>query len=135
MLLSENIDVSSAVEMIDKTRQAMVEMRSGKVFQQALVDARELCNRIETEAKTWRRWFPTSPRNISYVNSTTRRSDQLLEILTYFNINRAAANFRNFPAALNIFLTLLVTAAAGENVFPNRNISKRICHPPCPKSD
>ncbi|GBO24507.1 hypothetical protein AVEN_245973-1 [Araneus ventricosus] len=51
MLQSENIDVSRAVEMIDKTRQAMVKMRSGKEFQQALVDARDLRNRIETETE------------------------------------------------------------------------------------
>ncbi|GBN82090.1 hypothetical protein AVEN_201898-1 [Araneus ventricosus] len=36
---SENIDVSCAVEMIDKTRKSMVEMRSAKMFQQAVVDA------------------------------------------------------------------------------------------------
>ncbi|GBM18565.1 hypothetical protein AVEN_47952-1 [Araneus ventricosus] len=51
MLQSENIDGSSVVEMIDKTRQAMVEMRSDKGFQQALVDECDLCNNIETEAE------------------------------------------------------------------------------------
>ncbi|GBN33847.1 hypothetical protein AVEN_141980-1 [Araneus ventricosus] len=44
-----NIDVSSAVEMIDRTRQAMVEMRSDKRFQQA--DARDLSNSFEIEAE------------------------------------------------------------------------------------
>ncbi|GBL73897.1 hypothetical protein AVEN_230842-1 [Araneus ventricosus] len=48
MLRRENIDV---VEMIDETRQAIVEMRSDKGFQQALVDARDLFNSIETEAE------------------------------------------------------------------------------------
>ncbi|GBN39504.1 hypothetical protein AVEN_201143-1, partial [Araneus ventricosus] len=51
MLQSENIDVSSAAEVIDKGRQGMVKMRSYKVFQQALVDARDLCSSIETEAE------------------------------------------------------------------------------------
>ncbi|GBO27397.1 hypothetical protein AVEN_20292-1, partial [Araneus ventricosus] len=46
MLQSENMDVFSTVEMIDKTRQAMVEIRSDKKFQQALVDERDLCNSI-----------------------------------------------------------------------------------------
>ncbi|GBN15317.1 hypothetical protein AVEN_246408-1 [Araneus ventricosus] len=41
MLRSENIDVCSAVEMIDKARQPMVEMRSSNMFQQALIDARD----------------------------------------------------------------------------------------------
>ncbi|GBM16064.1 hypothetical protein AVEN_163109-1 [Araneus ventricosus] len=43
--------LSSAVEMIDKTRQVIVKMRSDKGFQQALVDARDLCNSIEIEAE------------------------------------------------------------------------------------
>ncbi|GBL72447.1 hypothetical protein AVEN_115367-1 [Araneus ventricosus] len=51
MLQSENIDVSSAIEMIVKTRQAMVEMRSDEVFQQALVDEHDLCNSIDIEAE------------------------------------------------------------------------------------
>ncbi|GBN82107.1 hypothetical protein AVEN_505-1 [Araneus ventricosus] len=51
MVQSQNIDVSGAVEMIDKTRQAMVEMRSDKRFQQALVDAHDLSNNIKTEAE------------------------------------------------------------------------------------
>ncbi|GBM63934.1 hypothetical protein AVEN_131299-1 [Araneus ventricosus] len=49
MLKRENIDMSSAVEDIDKTIQAMIEMRSDKGFQQALVDSRNLCNSIETK--------------------------------------------------------------------------------------
>ncbi|GBM17020.1 hypothetical protein AVEN_133293-1 [Araneus ventricosus] len=51
MLESENIDVCSAVEMIDKTRQAMVKKRSDKGFEEVLVDTRDLCNSIETEAE------------------------------------------------------------------------------------
>ncbi|GBN91558.1 hypothetical protein AVEN_226515-1, partial [Araneus ventricosus] len=51
MLQSENIDVCSAVETIDRTRQAMIEMRSDKGFKQALVDTRYLCNSIEIEAE------------------------------------------------------------------------------------
>ncbi|GBM63935.1 hypothetical protein AVEN_131300-1 [Araneus ventricosus] len=50
-LQSENIDVSNSIEIIDKTRQPMVEMRSAKMFQQVLVEARDFCNSIETEAE------------------------------------------------------------------------------------
>ncbi|GBL92867.1 hypothetical protein AVEN_4565-1 [Araneus ventricosus] len=52
VLKSENINISSAVEIIDKTRQAMAEMRADKGFQQDLVDARDLCNSIESEAES-----------------------------------------------------------------------------------
>ncbi|GBN09642.1 hypothetical protein AVEN_101982-1 [Araneus ventricosus] len=51
MLQIQNIDVSSVLEMTDRKRQALVEMRSDKEFQQALVDAHDLCNNIETEAE------------------------------------------------------------------------------------
>ncbi|GBO00044.1 hypothetical protein AVEN_118903-1 [Araneus ventricosus] len=67
---------------------------------------------------------PTLPRNISHANSTTRRSDQLLKILTYFNINRVAANFPNLSVALSIFLTILVTVAAGQRSFSKLKLIK-----------
>ncbi|GBM71087.1 Zinc finger MYM-type protein 1 [Araneus ventricosus] len=51
MLQSETIDVSTAVEMIGKTRQGMIEMRFEKGFQQALVDARDLCDSLEIESE------------------------------------------------------------------------------------
>ncbi|GBM01437.1 Y+L amino acid transporter 2 [Araneus ventricosus] len=52
MLQSENIDVSSAVEMIFKSRQAMVEMRLEKgMIQHVLVAAYDLCNSIDTKAE------------------------------------------------------------------------------------
>ncbi|GBN75475.1 hypothetical protein AVEN_178945-1 [Araneus ventricosus] len=51
MFQSENIDVSSAVEMMDKSRQAMVEMRSDKGIQHILVAAHALRNSIETKAE------------------------------------------------------------------------------------
>ncbi|GBL66538.1 hypothetical protein AVEN_170619-1 [Araneus ventricosus] len=51
MLQNENIDVSSAVEILDKTRQVMVKMKSDKGLQEVLIDARNLCNSIETEAE------------------------------------------------------------------------------------
>ncbi|GBN94552.1 hypothetical protein AVEN_174125-1 [Araneus ventricosus] len=51
MLQNENIDVSSAVEILDETRQVMVKMKSDKGLQEALIDARNLCNSIETEAE------------------------------------------------------------------------------------
>ncbi|GBM10132.1 hypothetical protein AVEN_258739-1 [Araneus ventricosus] len=51
MLQSENIDVSNAVGMTYKTRQAVVEVISDKGLQQALVDARDICNSFEIEAE------------------------------------------------------------------------------------
>ncbi|GBN17157.1 hypothetical protein AVEN_252103-1 [Araneus ventricosus] len=50
---SEGIDISSAVKMIDKTRQAVIKkkLRSDEGFEQALVDASDLCENLEIEAK------------------------------------------------------------------------------------
>ncbi|GBM47703.1 hypothetical protein AVEN_167170-1 [Araneus ventricosus] len=51
MLQNENIDMSSAVEMIEKTRQTMVEIRTDKGIEHFLIAAHKLRNSIETEAK------------------------------------------------------------------------------------
>ncbi|GBN70293.1 hypothetical protein AVEN_249712-1 [Araneus ventricosus] len=51
MFQSEIINVSSAVEMINKTRQVMVEMRLDKRFQQAVVDVYDLCDSIQIDTK------------------------------------------------------------------------------------
>ncbi|GBN09236.1 hypothetical protein AVEN_48115-1 [Araneus ventricosus] len=45
------MDVSNCCRNDSKTRQVMVEMRSDKLFQPALVDTRAHCNSIETEAE------------------------------------------------------------------------------------
>ncbi|GBN14763.1 hypothetical protein AVEN_236552-1 [Araneus ventricosus] len=69
----------------------------------------------------------TLPRNISHVNSTTRPSDQLLKILTYFNMNRVATNFPNLSVDLNVSLTILVTEAAGERSFSKLKLIETYC--------
>ncbi|GBM88057.1 hypothetical protein AVEN_215125-1 [Araneus ventricosus] len=49
--LLEYVDVFCDVEMIVRTRQAMIERRSDKGIQQILVAAHDLCNSIETESE------------------------------------------------------------------------------------
>ncbi|GBN53662.1 hypothetical protein AVEN_96986-1 [Araneus ventricosus] len=62
-----------AVEIIDETRQAMIERRSDKEFRQALVDARGLCDGIQIEAE-----FP----QVREVRPRKKRSNMIMNLKT-----------------------------------------------------